>query len=636
MPCTRVFGQTAFGNNASVVENLTRVEGETSFQAEAFDSNIVMVGGGEVILPEGCAGQEVTVIAEGGDVTVVGPPGSPLAGQPILIPAGSGLTFFFSSEDEWVAMGAPGGGAAGGPTGPAGPTGPTGATGATGAEGEGIPCEPGPNQMQPEWYIDAINGSDENDGATPATALQTWHEWQCRVGIWTKLVPDGDFMNIHILTDLPIDDPITFKNFIGAGDTVFIRGTPQVIGSGTLTAVVDKDRANNIPNQITDAATDWSLFLDRLVLITSGAAAGSSAWVARDFGAGTAHVTTWMEFDTFELDGLMFGSASPAPGDTYDILDFTHVSLGELSFGADPSQFVVPGPGISSLVMVNLHVRDEIETHMPHGITGLHIMGFSESIFDAFTVYGSNGVAAHNAFRGVLLMNADSGGEMTVAAGLFSTRAGDAGGFRIPEGARGALFGDPTFVGDPGESSLSSQGETFVTTMSVWDSFRPILGGETLIQFGFNDFVTGEFGDFVQLWGDGNGGVLSFFPQTHLMFSQIGFGVEPPLPSIVTGVGNPDVPAGVVAEGETGFFDIRPERFEAHTWDETIAPPNGPRYTVAHPVQWARFDIPRGDAPGDGFLMTTVVAGGETVEVSTASWPYIDFTISMNRLTIVE
>jgi hypothetical protein len=86
---------------------------------------------------------------------------------------------------------------------------------------------------QPTWYIDATNGSDENDGSTALTALKTWGEFRRRV----RLV--GVSMTVNILTNLTEGIVGVFESLI-AGLTLTINGTPTVlVDAGAATTFTD-------------------------------------------------------------------------------------------------------------------------------------------------------------------------------------------------------------------------------------------------------------------------------------------------------------------------------------------------------------------------------------------------------------
>jgi len=136
---------------------------------------------------------------------------------------------------------------------------------------------------QTEWYIDPINGNDENVGNTTSAALKTLAEWYRRTGG----VADGITMEVQILSTLPTTDPIPRRvGWTNAGK-LRILGTRTAVATGMLTYYTAPNYAANTGAQIT-AAIDWAPHVGRSVYITE-----CNAWVriAKNLGGGVALVT---------------------------------------------------------------------------------------------------------------------------------------------------------------------------------------------------------------------------------------------------------------------------------------------------------------------------------------------------------
>jgi len=119
---------------------------------------------------------------------------------------------------------------------------------------------PNPWLSQATWYIDAVNGDDEDDGSTAATALASHAEFERRLG--------QDFllqiqMTVNILSDL--NETIHLRGRVEGVNTVFLRyvgAVKSVLYSGTVNAY-QPPSANATPEdgegQLTDSGvSDWT------------------------------------------------------------------------------------------------------------------------------------------------------------------------------------------------------------------------------------------------------------------------------------------------------------------------------------------------------------------------------------------
>src|SRR5271154_7257349 len=169
-----------------------------------------------------------------------------------------------------------------------------------------------PVVVQPNYYIDPIHGSDNNDGSTIHKALKTWREFQAVIGRWTTLTSVGGntpatqgLVTVTILNDLPPNDPITFYNYLGniitasalpivTGLGFLVQGQVSVLFSGNLFATVDANPATNQPWTVTinRPAGFWTPFVGKA--ITCG---GVRAYIAAELppigGKATAQVSQW-------------------------------------------------------------------------------------------------------------------------------------------------------------------------------------------------------------------------------------------------------------------------------------------------------------------------------------------------------
>jgi hypothetical protein len=468
----------------------------------------------------------------------------------------------------------------------------------------------------PTWFIDTCERSKHELGTQPNRPLQTFAEWQRRVGNFSILDPTGGILTINILSDLPQSDPITFRNIMAAGTVALIVGQLRPIRSGVFTAVTNKDRANNVPFQVTDPTSNWSAEIGRLIITDSGA----RSWVARDLGGGTAHVSTWMT--SFLVTGVPIPTAPPVPGEGYTVSDFVHVTLSDMFVGYDPSEFVAPlGIQHGGLLLSNLHVQGIEPPFQPaDGLraapgfpriisTPQTLSGFNECVIDPpiEVAGGGTGYLSLNVcYRGQITQT--GGPQLAIFGGLFRPFVTGAfpGAIRL---LSGIIFadGDPTFVGEisNGQAADFQAFGTFVSTgsMSFWDTNHSfVISNACEVVFEMFSPIFGEFGQ-VPLWGNGNFGLIVMSPGGALTFNEFAFAPgTPQLPSIVLGNG----PGGTVAiMNETDIFPDQANVFDV---------PSG-TYSPAIPITWANFLVP---APA-GFQVQNLVLPGFSRQVAVAT-----------------
>ena len=162
-------------------------------------------------------------------------------------------------------------------------------------------------------YIDAVNGSDSNDGLTDTTALQTWAEYARR--IQDGPVTATPWQTVHLLSDIP--ETITIDADYVNG--LVIEGQRTVVASNSVTAATAWDTAVDpvVPGSITAAVAN--LFpLSRMFVMTSGANVGKIGYLLQSDDGQTAQISHLIDVDTF-------ATGDPAIGDTFDIVTLTQV-----------------------------------------------------------------------------------------------------------------------------------------------------------------------------------------------------------------------------------------------------------------------------------------------------------------------
>jgi len=400
------------------------------------------------------------------------------------------------------------------------------------------------------WYIDPVTGNDHAAGNTPGSALKTYAEFQRRVGTKT-LTPTELLLNINIMNDLPPSDPITFRNIVGRGHSANISGQEKVLATGTLTGATDKDRSTNTPWQVTDTSVVLSDYIAKKIVITSGQGAGSGAWILRDMGSDTVHVSEWYTEQTF-FDGTTFQSEPPATGSTYKVVDYTAVSLGatevgyEETLGVYQEEFDWWAP-VGGLIIQRVHVLNDFDngtvtTLFPKPMFSSEtIGGFAHTIIDNNVIVPPgtfNAGAVNCLFRGTVEVN--NGGRLFASGGAyFPGDNADYPALRVETGATLYLGGEASFVGtQQGHADIQVLGEMEFGFLSFWDANHTLFTGPGGLIWGQADdwMGDGSLTDYC-LWGTNNGSFPVIFPGSQMTFQQFKFddGYTPTYPSIEWG-----------------------------------------------------------------------------------------------------
>lgn len=180
---------------------------------------------------------------------------------------------------------------------------------------------------QSSWFIDAKNGSDENDGQE-GRPLRTHAELERRIHGLTL----SQATKVTILTDLPevIHLDVRLGDVPPHVGTLTYVGSPSIIRSGTLAAGGTAIDANsNTPSTIVDSTIDWdtagpsgaSLIGQRIRITNSSATGvnGAIAWLAKRIDATTARTSTFLVSGSLTV-------MSPVAGDSYVVETLTQVS----------------------------------------------------------------------------------------------------------------------------------------------------------------------------------------------------------------------------------------------------------------------------------------------------------------------
>lgn len=202
-----------------------------------------------------------------------------------------------------------------------------------------------PNEItQTAFYIDSVNGNDENDGSSPEEALQTLNGFSALVGNAFFTAPTTVFVSGDH------HDGFLYGNWIMDTDATvtFLGQSAVVVDTDTITTYTDVTGAGNEAPLIEVAAKDWSALIGKRIRITSGAAIGFTAWIAvadpDGAGADVVRICQFFE-DVFPPSGNV-----PTGGDTFVVEDLTEFGSVRLDISGNPLlfqdlHFAIPAPG---------------------------------------------------------------------------------------------------------------------------------------------------------------------------------------------------------------------------------------------------------------------------------------------------
>lgn len=192
------------------------------------------------------------------------------------------------------------------------------------------------------WYIDAVDGNDENDGASAMTALKTLKELTRR---WGKGWYLDHAVTIHILRDLLDDDRGDLEGTIGASGSLECVGGYGALRTGTFTGVRAVDPANNLSFEIEDSQSgSWSALSPNaynqfILLVPSKELVATSN---ADVGGGKLQTSS---FHVLSPTGFS-GYQNPVVGDTYVVPELPRMPTMNIRVHAQDNEYD-PLPGRS-------------------------------------------------------------------------------------------------------------------------------------------------------------------------------------------------------------------------------------------------------------------------------------------------
>lgn len=208
-------------------------------------------------------------------------PGSPVKGDTVVL-SGDGHLYTYSGA-AWVDNGASGGSS---------------------------PVLPQATNTQAHWYIDAVTGSDADDGLTAGTAIATWAELGKRLN--GKRIPQETI--VHVMSDTPDTDPIYLDICIDAGSGAFfaITGADGVVTTARAGSAATALNAPANTRATVTAPVGFPLAAGQLIRASNG----GFHWVHKTTGL-VAGLDAGCDVDLVP-PAFVFPDVTLPPTDSYD------------------------------------------------------------------------------------------------------------------------------------------------------------------------------------------------------------------------------------------------------------------------------------------------------------------------------
>lgn len=205
--------------------------------------------------------------------------------------------------------------------------------------------------QQAAWYIDAVNGNDNNAGSQSAP-IQTLAEWASRINGGTLtppivLDPNGSgvtaaFVDVYLVSaSYPQSDPLSFSVDLGPSAILRFWGMGQMTTyTGSITgALTAKAPATNVPWSFQDTAipSTWTATLaasggmGSRIRNTNVSRTGVITYAAKDLGSQTVRTSDWGARAILPNQvTINAASITPVVGDTYVVEQITKLWVGDI------------------------------------------------------------------------------------------------------------------------------------------------------------------------------------------------------------------------------------------------------------------------------------------------------------------
>jgi hypothetical protein len=264
---------------------------------------------------------------------------------------------------------------------------------------------------QPDWFIDSINGNDNNDGATEETALKTLTELSERWGKGNTLIPPGKVTSVFILTSLPTDVP-NFDVIVESDGALLFIGTPIVTNTVPVISVTTRDRTTPA------GGTPWSLGLSTgaAQFVTLGtnfrvfdATLDAYFWGWKASG-NTLYITEPVTFPGIGSTLSPGNRVAPAATDTFQVQTLPQVTFGQMRIGGQKT-----GTSLATIVFQDLCLASDFSVVTDPTTEWLY---YGCSVINSIEFRVWTSVAFENCFGSGLNLTLNTSGIAFEAGGL--------------------------------------------------------------------------------------------------------------------------------------------------------------------------------------------------------------------------
>jgi hypothetical protein len=231
---------------------------------------------------------------------------------------------------------------------------------------------------QATWFIDPVNGNDENVGATAGAgnALKTDAERQRRWGV-NAVLRQGT--TVTYVSDLADTDPTNYDASLGPGGSLTIQGTMTVVKSSTLDVVTSMNRGTQTPWSATSTVAFDGTEVGKFIRITGGANVGAIWGVVKNNGGGSLRFTTP---GIPNPAAFSFTRKTPVHLDPYDVVTPSVVPVGTWKFP------VTTGAAYGAVTIQNAHLQFGAGIGLLQ--TGSAIVAIGSCVLDGASMSGPN------------------------------------------------------------------------------------------------------------------------------------------------------------------------------------------------------------------------------------------------------
>lgn len=284
---------------------------------------------------------------------------------------------------------------------------------------------------QPTWVINPSTGDDEATGVDAGHPIRSHAELARRWSMQAGPAKLDQATTVTYTGALLGSDIVSFNVGFGEAGGLNVFGTPTSPASGAFTGVTAINRGTQTFQAVTDSGLvgGFTPYVGTHMLrIVGGPRAGSTAWVAKDLGGGSARTSRWVKYSLTTLAPTSAGMA-PQVGDAYQVLLPTQVTMGDVRVQAYDDTVFATSTKIINLIDMFGHAAVQNTQLLGGG------MGFIKTANCRFDALRIGGVLAVLHGCNIFGVTPDQGFRVLGGAFVFTYAAlSQRGGFIAPGG----------------------------------------------------------------------------------------------------------------------------------------------------------------------------------------------------------